>query len=85
MVEIERVVRTREFEKNVKSVKDKQLLEIAKRQINKIINNPNVGKPLRYNLKGERTIYVKPYRLTYAVEGDKLYLLKFKHRKHVYK
>lgn len=85
MAEIGRVVRTREFEKNVKSVNDKQLLEKVKKQMNKIIDNPNVGKPLRYNLKGERTIYVKSYRLTYAVEGDKLYLLRFKHRKHVYK
>jgi len=40
---------------------------------------------LRYDLKGERTVYVKPYRLIYAYQETVLYLLRFEHRKEVYK
>lgn len=85
MPEIKRVIRTKEFERNIRSIKDTQLLKRVKKQINKILDNPNLGKPLRYVLKGERTVYIKPYRLIYSVEGDKLFLLRFMHRKKVYK
>ena len=50
----------------------------------KIYENPDFGKPLRYGLKGEWSIYVKPHRLIYKVEGDKLILLRFEHRREVY-
>ena len=85
MSRINQVIRTKHFEKSIKSVKDKKLLEKAKKQIKKIIESPSTGKPLRYGLKGERTIYIKPFRLIYAVKGDKLFLLRFMHRKKVYK
>jgi len=84
MVEIKFVISTEKFEKEFKKIKDKGLKEKLKKQIVKIIENPDLGKPLRYDLKGEWTIYVKPYRLIYKVEGDKLILLRFEHRKKVY-
>jgi len=58
--------------------------EKLKKQVAKIISNPNFGKPLRYGLKGELTIHVKPYRLIYSVIDNKLYLLRFEHRDEVY-
>jgi len=82
---IRRVRRTKEFDRHVKSIRDGDLLEKVKKQINKIIDNPAVGKPLRNVLRGERTIYVKPFRLIYSVEGDTLFLLRFLHRKKAYK
>ncbi|MGI0085584.1 MAG: type II toxin-antitoxin system RelE family toxin, partial [Nitrososphaerales archaeon] len=45
---------------------------------------PDSGKALRYGLKGELTIRVKPYRLIYAVQENNLILLRFEHRKEVY-
>ena len=84
MVEIKFVISTEKFEKEFKKIKDKGLKEKLKKQIVKIIENPDFGKPLRYDLKGEKTVYVKPYRLIYKVEGDKLILLRFEHRKKVY-
>jgi len=68
-----------DFKKADKSVKDKAI-----KQIEKIIANPDIGKPLRYNLKGERTVYVKPFRIIYSYFGDSIYLLRFEHRKDVY-
>ena len=84
MVEIKFVIPTEKFEKELKKIKDQGLKEKLKKQIVKITENPNFGKPLRYDLRGEWTIYVKPFRLIYKVEGDKLILLRFEHRDKVY-
>ena len=84
MVEIGFIVPTLKFERDVKKIKDKALKEKLQKQIDKIAENPSLGKPLRYGLKGEWSTYVKAYRLIYKVEGDKLILLRFEHRKEVY-
>ncbi|MBI3413097.1 MAG: type II toxin-antitoxin system RelE/ParE family toxin [Candidatus Aenigmarchaeota archaeon] len=84
MVEIKFIVPTEKFENDVKKIKDKGLKEKLQKQIIKVSENPNFGKPLRYDLSGEWSTYVKPYRLIYKVEGDKLILLRFEHRKEVY-
>ena len=59
------------------------LREKIEKQIRKIVENPKVGKPLKYK-KGERSLYIKPFRLVYAVRNDEIILLKFEHRKSVY-
>jgi len=84
MEEIKLIVWSQDFEKQFKKIKDRAVQDKIEKQIKKIRNNPNFGKPLRYEFKGERTVYVKPYRLLYTVEGDKLILLRFEHRNHVY-
>jgi addiction module RelE/StbE family toxin len=84
MVEIKRIVYTEKFERDVKKVRDNLLKERVKDQIRKIAETPEVGKPLQYGLKGERTVRINPYRLIYAVQGDTLILLRFEHRKKVY-
>lgn len=84
MVEIKFVIPTEKFEREFKKIKDERLKEKLKKQITKITENPNFGKPLRYELKGEWTIYVKPYRLIYKIEDDKLILLRLGHRDDVY-
>ncbi len=84
MVEIKAIVYTEKFERDVRKIRDSALKEKLGKQISKITENPEFGKPLRYGLKGEWTIYVKPYRLIYAVQGDRLILLRFEHRKNVY-
>lgn len=85
MVEIKLVVTTDKFERDVKKIKDKRLKERLEKQISKVIKNPRFGKPLRYDLRDELTVYIKPYRLIYKMEKDKLILLRFEHRGHVYK
>jgi len=85
MEKIKEIIWTQKFEQAFKKIKDRATQDKIEKQIIKIKNNPNFGKPLRYNLKGEWTIYVKPFRLIYKVEGDKLFLLRFEHRDNVYK
>ncbi len=70
------------FIKNIKRL-DKFEREKLEKQIEKIIENPDVGKPLKYK-RGERSLYIKPFRLIYAVKGDEIILLKFGHRTKVY-
>ncbi len=84
MVTIRNVVWTEKFERELKKIKDRRVKGRVKKQIEKIIENPETGKPLRFELRGERSIRIPPYRLIYAVEGDTLYLLRFEHRKTVY-
>jgi len=78
-----KIIPSNEFIKQTKKLNsfDREKLE---KQIRKILANPEVGKPLKYT-RGERSLYIKPYRLIYAVKGNELFLLKFDHRKRVYK
>ena len=73
------ITRSPLFIKQTKNV-DGFLLDKIKKQIRKIIENPKVGKPLKYK-RGERTIYIKPFRLIYSVIGENIVLLKFDHKK----
>lgn len=79
-----RVVYSKEFEQDVKKIRDNALKERLIKQVEKILKNPEIGKPLRYNLKRERSVYVPPYRLVSAFLDDKIYLLRFRHREDVY-
>ena len=77
------VIYTEKFEKEFKKA-DSTVKTMALKQVQKIIQNPEIGKPLRYDLKGERTIYVKPFRIIYTFSNNTLYFLRFEHRKNVY-
>ncbi len=79
---IKKVTRSPLFIRETKRL-DKVLLRKLKKQIMKVMDNPLVGKSLKYT-RGERTIYVKSFRLIYAMKGDELILLKFEHRAKVY-
>lgn len=84
MVEIREIIYTQKFERDVRKIRDNSVKEKLTKQIAKVSEDPELGKPLRYALKGEWTIRIKPYRLIYAVEGSRLILLRFEHRKDVY-
>jgi mRNA-degrading endonuclease RelE of RelBE toxin-antitoxin system len=78
-----KIIPSNEFVRETKHL-DNFLREKLEKQIRKIIENPEVGKPLKYR-RGERCLYVWPFRLIYAVRGNELILLKFEHRDKVYK
>ena len=80
---IKKVTRSPKFIKDIKRLDDFSLKKIEK-QIMKILETPEVGKPLKYT-RGERSIYIKPFRLIYAIRKDEIILLKFEHRKSAYK
>lgn len=74
------------FKSQVKSINDSMFKNKIKKQIIKIIENPESGKPLRYSFKGERSIYIKPYRLFYAYikDNDEIIFLRIMHRDQAY-
>jgi Plasmid stabilisation system protein. len=51
--------------------------ERLKAQIIRIVNNPEIGKPMRYSRKHTREVYISPYRLSYFATTGKKDLLVF--------
>ena len=37
----------------------------------KILQDPEVGKPMRFDRKGTREIYIKPFRLSYIYDKNR--------------
>jgi len=56
------------FEKTIKKIKDAELKEHIKAQVVKIINNPEIGKPMRFSRKQTREVYIPPFRLSYLYD-----------------
>lgn len=54
------------------------------KQIKKIKDNPDIGKPLKFNLKSYRSVRLPPFRIIYRIDGDTIEIFSFKHRKEVY-
>lgn len=56
---------TEEFKEIFLKIKDNSLKQKIIKQIEKIKINPEVGKPMKYDRKGTRELYVSPFRLSY--------------------
>jgi len=78
------IVYTHEFRRGIKKVRDKAMQGKVKKIVQKIIDNPEVGKPLRYELDGLRSVRVPPFRIIYELTGDCLIFHTFEHRDSVY-
>jgi len=52
--------------------------------IRKVIADPTIGKPMQYNRKGTRELYLKPFRLSYIYDptDDSITFLELYHKKH---
>lgn len=70
------------FLKKVAKIKDESLKEKVKKQISKIIQNPEIGKSMRFARKGTRELYIKPFRLSYSYieKENKIVILDFYHK-----
>ncbi len=66
----------------ISKIKNKADEEKIKKQIKKIIENPEIGKPMRYGRKGTREIYVGSFRVSYAYvkEENKVIFLDIYHK-----
>lgn len=70
------------FKETFSKIKEPLLKSRIFKQIEKIIQNPEVGKPMRNVRKGTRELYIKPFRLSYSYikSEDKIILLDFYHK-----
>ena len=75
---VKKVVRSPTFIKEIKKV-DGSYIERLQKLITKIIQNPELGKPMKFDRKGTREVYLSPFRLSYSYDktNDILYLLDF--------
>jgi mRNA-degrading endonuclease RelE of RelBE toxin-antitoxin system len=53
------------FKKGIEKIKDGLLKIKVKKQIKKIIELPEIGKPMRYERKDTREVYLPPFRISY--------------------
>jgi len=58
------------FEKQIRKIKNEALKQRIKQQIQKIIEDPEIGKPMRFGRKGTRELYISPFRLSYMYEKE---------------
>ncbi|MFH0860068.1 MAG: type II toxin-antitoxin system RelE/ParE family toxin [Candidatus Altiarchaeota archaeon] len=70
------------FENIIKRIKNRDLKERVKKQIKKIVSNPEVGKPMRYVRKDSREVKIPPFRLSYMhlKKEDKIIFLDLYHK-----
>ncbi len=68
--------------KSIKSKLDQSYLIRLEKLIKKIISNTEIGKPMRYNRKDTREVYVGSFRLSYSFDKNinTLFLLDFYHK-----
>mgnify|MGYP001563091347 FL=1 len=84
---IEKIVFSSVFERIVKKCKKSnlELFDELAHQIEKIISEPTVGKPLRYTLKNRRRVHVGSFVLIYEFHQNELRFLDFDHHDRIYK
>ncbi len=78
---VKEVVRSHRFIQQTKKV-DESLIDRIQKLITKIINDPEIGKTMRFDRKGTREVYLPPFRLSYIYDkaSDVLYLLEIYHK-----
>ena len=69
--------------KGIKSKLDNSYLIRLQKLVIKIIQNPEIGKPMQYERKGTRELYLTPFRISYAYDSssDILTFLDIYHKK----
>ena len=66
---------TPSFKKQFSKIKDVLFKKKLIKLVEKIIDNPLIGKPMRNLRKGTRELYLKPYRLAYQFKEKELLIL----------
>ncbi len=70
------------FKKAVSKIKDASIRNRVEKLLFKIRDNPEIGKPMMYNRKGTRELYLSSFRLSYAYDKikDLIVILNFYHK-----
>lgn len=68
------------FKKEFNKIKNNTIKQKIIKQISKIKDNPEIGKPMMYNRKGTRELYISPFRLSYRIEKGVIYIIALYHK-----
>ena len=85
--EIVRITYSTDFEKALKQLikQDRKTFEQLENQIEKILREPQICKPLRYTLKNRRRLHVGSFVLVYEFHRNELRFIDFDHHDKIYK
>lgn len=85
--DVKKILYSHEFERALCKIKkkDKNIFDSISKQIEKIIREPHIGKPLRYTLKNRRRIHLSSFVLIYEFHMGELRFLDFDHHDKIYK
>jgi len=67
---VKEVIRTDNFLRRLKKI-DKSVLIKVEKLVIKILNDPEVGKPMRFDRKETRELYAPPFRLNYIYDKSR--------------
>ncbi|MBS3107668.1 type II toxin-antitoxin system RelE/ParE family toxin [Candidatus Woesearchaeota archaeon] len=79
------IIFSEEFKNEFKKIKDNLTRIKIIKHLKKLIELPESGKPLQYELKGHRSIRIPPFRIIYRLEKERIIINCFDHRKDIYK
>ncbi|MBS3075544.1 type II toxin-antitoxin system RelE/ParE family toxin [Candidatus Pacearchaeota archaeon] len=65
------IIYDKDFQRSLEKRKDNIFREQVKKQIKRIIQNPEIGKPIMYSRKGTREVYIGHFRLSYKYHYEK--------------
>ncbi len=74
---------TSRFLKDTRQLKGTQKEELEK-IVKNVIENPEIGKPLRHSYRNSRSVRVGKFRIIYKLERYKIIFITFEHRGKVY-
>lgn len=59
---------------------DNQTKRKVLKQIEKLEENPFAGNPMKYDKKGSRELYIKPFRLSYVMQTNLILINNLYHK-----
>jgi len=70
------------FQRTISKIKDAEVQKSIKNKIRKIVEDPEIGKPMRNVRKGTREVYAGHFRLSYNYhkERETIEFLDFYHK-----
>lgn len=83
--DIKKIVYAYDFERAIQRHRNDKFIKRIEGQVDKILREPAVGKPLRYTLKNRRRVHVGSFVLVYEFYNGELRFLDFDHHDKVYK
>lgn len=73
-----------EFQKDYGKIKDQATKERIKKGLAGLLENPEKGKKLHYDLRDKRSLRIDPFRVIYEIVGADVHVIKLGNRKDVY-
>lgn len=79
-----KIIFSDEFKRDFQKIHDKTTRLRIIKQLKKLAEMPETGKPLKYEWKHHRSVRVTPFRIIYRLKEDTILINCFDHRKDAY-